>query len=144
MSTTLRTRKSQKVYRNYTDGLDKSECVFCEFTLKSKQVIKGLKHFWIVTNIYGYDMWDSSGVKEHLMIVPKRHIDSIAEFNTEEKREFIENLVAYEKKGYSIYARSANNSRKSVAHQHTHLIKVDNKIKRILFFIKKPHLMISK
>src|SRR3990167_7791088 len=144
MATTLRTRKSQNIYRKYIDTLDKSACEFCKFTPKSKQVLKNLKHFWIVDNVFGYDMWDSSGVVEHIMLVPKRHIESISQLNSNENQEFIDNLGLYEKKGYSIYARSHSNSRKSVAHQHTHFIKTDNKIKRFLLFVKKPHLLFMK
>src|SRR3989344_2752509 len=124
MATTLRTRKSQNIYRKYIDTLDKTVCEFCKFTPKSKQVLKNLKHFWIVENVFGYDMWDSSGV-----------IESISQLNPNENQEFIDSLGLYEKKGYSIYARSHSNSRKSVAHQHTHFIKTDNKIKRFLLFV---------
>ena len=77
-------------------------------------------------------------------IVPKRHLHSISELNESEQKEFVKILADYEYTGFSIYARSHSNSRKSVAHQHTHLIKTDNRVKKLVFFIKKPHFLLLK
>lgn len=96
----------------------------------------------MVDNLFGYDMWDSAGVAEHYMIVPKRHVESLGQLNAAEAKEYMDLLATFEKEGYSIYARAPQSITKSVPHQHTHLIKSDNKRKRALFFIRKPHFMI--
>jgi diadenosine tetraphosphate (Ap4A) HIT family hydrolase len=73
------------------------------------------------------------------MIVPRRHIDSIADFSREERDEYMDLLASYESRGYSIYSRAAQSGRKTVVHQHTHLIQVGKSIKAQLF-IDWPHI----
>lgn len=59
----------------------------------------------------------------------------------EEMAEYIKILTKYEKLCYSIYARSPGNTSKSIVHQHTHLIKIDDKSKKWIFYLKKPHVL---
>ncbi len=98
---------------------------------------------WVVCNIFPYDVWDTSTVKDHLMIVPKRHVDSVSHFKRTEQTEFMALLGKYEAKGYSVYARAPTNKMKSVTHQHTHLIKLGPKVRNLLY-IEKPRLLIAK
>ncbi len=136
-----RKRKNYHSYRRYTLKIPAGVCEFCAFTNKDQNFIEESNLFWVVKNIMPYDVWDTAGVKSHLMIVPKRHVDSIFHFNDKEKVEFISLLGQYEAKGYSVYARAPNNSLKSVVHQHIHLIAIDNKLKKFLFFIHKPRIL---
>jgi diadenosine tetraphosphate (Ap4A) HIT family hydrolase len=134
----VRSRKNEKQYSHYTrhkaDG-----CDFCAFTVESQQVIKEYPQFWVITNMFAYEIWDGLNVLEHLMVVPKRHVDSISHFNDAESKEYLSILGEYESAGYSIYARAAQNIAKSVQHQHTHLIKMGNKKARALLYVHKPH-----
>lgn len=139
-----RTRKNHRVYANYAKNPDRQKCDFCNFSTKDKQVIKSTNEFWIIDNIFPYDMWDSSGVKDHLMVVPKRHVDAIGDFTAKEQAGFAKLLGSYDKKGYSIYARAPGNVIKSVVHQHTHLIALDNKPKKALLYFKKPRIVLFK
>jgi ATP adenylyltransferase len=93
----------------------------------------------VVKNIYGYTVWELMDVQDHLMIMPKRHVESIFEFTKQEKTETIELIAEYEKKGYNTYARARDNIIKSVPHQHTHLIKTKNKHARFFIFSRKPY-----
>lgn len=95
--------------------------------------------FWIVCNLFPYHIWDGSRTGEHLMIVPKRHVDSIAHFTNDEQLAYMQLLARYESAGYSIYLRAAASGRKTVAHQHTHLIQVGQAIKTQVF-IERPHI----
>lgn len=139
-----RTRKNQLVYTRHTKSVGKLRCEFCEFNKKQAQVKQEFKHFWVVTNIFPYDLWDSSGVKGHLMVVPKRHVDSISHFTKKEQQEYTVILGKYEEKGYSVYARAPGSALKSVTHQHTHLIAIDNKPKRLIMYLRKPFFLIHK
>lgn len=139
----MRTRKQHFAQVKHAKKV-KGTCEFCTFNLKLPQVLKENTCFWIVRNIFPYDTWDTGSVSKHLMIVPKRHVDSIAHFNIDERREYVKLLAKYEKQGFSIYARAADNAMKSIAHQHTHLIKLDNKLKRFILWSKKPRLLITK
>ena len=141
---TNRTRKNHNEYRQYAVNVPIGTCEFCEFTEDHQSVLDSNKYFWVVKNIFPYDVWDTAGVSRHLMVIPRRHVDSIAHFSETERKAYVDLLANYEKDGFSIYARAPTSKIKSVIHQHTHLIEVDNKVKRILFYVKKPRIMWSK
>lgn len=110
----------------------------------SQEVIEETAHCLIITNPFGYDIWDGCGVVEHFMIIPKKHTASLNDLSDEEKVDYMDQIAQFEADGYSIYARSPGNKTKSVVHQHTHLIKIDNKPKRWLIFLKKPHILMTR
>ena len=120
-------------------------CGFCGFDSDKKdEVLKHYEYFWLVKNIFPYDIWDDQGVIDHLMLIPKRHIDSIGDMDNKELLEHSKIIGIYDQLGYSIYARSSSNIIKSVAHQHTHLIKLDGKEMSFMFYNKKPYLLVKK
>ena len=141
---TTRKRKNHLIYQAHTKKAKKKVCEFCKFTADQHQVIEIRRYFFLVKNIFPYDLWDGCGVINHLMVVPKRHVDTISHFSDEEQKEYLKLLGQYEKNGFSIYARSPGNAIKSVVHQHTHLIELDNKAKRLVIFSKKPRFLVSK
>jgi diadenosine tetraphosphate (Ap4A) HIT family hydrolase len=141
MASVLRGRRGERRYVKHRRQLAETVCEFCDFTAKHEQVVEAGTHFWVVATKFVYDMWDSFGVDDHLMLVPKRHIRSLAEFSPSEQREFFKLAAKYEAKNYSVYARSVHSKTKSITHQHTHLIKLDNRAKRLIFYLKKPHLL---
>lgn len=100
--------------------------------------------FWLVDNIFGYEVWDGCVVEQHLMVVPKRHVHTLKDLKKAEKSQLIEQLATYEADGYSIYARAPQNITKSVAHQHTHLVKLAPKRQKLLFYLRKPHVLFTK
>lgn len=120
-------------------------CGFCGFDDDKKdEVVNDYEYFWLVGNIFAYDIWDDQGVTDHLMIVPKRHIDSVGDMSDKELLEYSNILGVYDKLGYSIYARSCGNAIKSVVHQHTHLLKLDGKEISFMFYNKKPYICVKK
>ena len=133
-----RSRKNQKYYENYV-STRVNACDFCHFTADLDHVLAEFPHFWIVRNLFGYDLWDGMSVGEHLMVVPKRHVDSIGHFTPDEAKEYLDILSEYEAAGYSFYGRAAQNVAKSIPHQHTHLIKLSSKKARALLYVRKPH-----
>ena len=136
---TMRTRKSQKRY--IQGGLGSEECPFCGIKEKQpRDVYEETKHFYRVENIFGYDVWDGHIVKDHQMIVPKRHITTFTEMTVDEKDEYMQLILEGEKDGFCLYTRGVDGPTKSVAHAHSHLIKLDTRrmITRY-FFIRKPH-----
>lgn len=140
-----RHRKNHKIYEKYTQEIRGTNCQFCDFNAQDSQVLSELKSFWIVKNIFPYDIWDTSQVSDHLMVVPKRHVDSISHFDNSEKQEYVTALAEYEKQGYSIYARAPTNVIKSVVHQHTHLIKMDsNSIKKFILYFRRPRMLLTR
>lgn len=97
-------------------------------------VIEIRKYFAVVENMFKYDIWDGNEVEDHLLVVPKRFVESVSEFSEEEREEYWQILADYESKGYAFYARAPLSKRKSVRHQHTHLI-LPNFSKRVNFII---------
>lgn len=121
-----------------------AECTFCDFSNLPNEIIEESNLFWVVENLFKYDFWDSCGVEEHLMIVPKRHVIGISEFNKKEQDEYFKVVSKYENHGYSLYARAPSDITKSVLHQHSHFIKLDRKPKRFVVYAGKPHINIYK
>ena len=134
-----RSRAMQKNYAKKRSGHTKG-CIFCRVSKNNvAQIIEARKHCLILRNIHGYDMWDGFGVVDHLMVIPRRHVVGLSELTKAEKMACLEAMTEYEAQGYSLYARAPENSSKTVVHQHTHLIKIDNKRKRWLLHIRRPH-----
>ncbi len=134
MSTLHRSKSKEVEYRQYLKELARKgvPCVFCDE--RYYEQIEEFKQFRIINNKFPYTLWDSSVVVAHFMIVPKRHIDSIADFEKKEIVEYHSIASAYERKGYDLYSRGLNSSMKSVLHQHTHLINTDGvKIKGLIY-----------
>lgn len=140
-----RKRKSEKVYKAYTRHVrSRAVCEFCHFEVGGRQYVAHNDHFWVVRNIFPYDFWDSRGVLDHLMIVPKRHIESLSSLSTEEKAAYVDLLGEYDLKGYSSYARAPFNTMKSVDHHHTHLMTYTDRPVRFMVYASRPHIHLSR
>ena len=116
-----------KKYKKYAENR-KSEGEYYNFydrVMRDDSVIEKFEHFALVENLFPYQIWDGFEVEKHLLLIPKRFTETISDFSSAEKEEYFEILSKYEAKGFSIYARAAQNVRKTVKHQHTHLIILD-------------------
>ena len=112
----------QKAYDLYRAG-NTNECDFC--ILKEdqpQQIMREGTHFYIVFARFPYNIWDNMPVEQHLMAVPKRHVKSLREFDDAERKEFMDILTEYEFNGYSVYSRAPQDSSRTMAHVHTHMI----------------------
>lgn len=140
-----RSRKEHMSYDAHKkDVHSQVECIFCSVGPKEHQFIKETKSFKVIKNIFSYSSWDEQSVEDHIMIIPKKHVDSISNFDSNESLEFMGLLSSYESRGYSIWARAPGAKTKSVVHQHTHLIKPGTKSHNILFYLKKPYMRFVK
>lgn len=135
-----RKKDNEKRYIEYRKN-KQIGCDFCKFGVDGAKVLKEYDNFWIVENIFGYDLWDGMTVVEHLMIVPKKHTESISNLDARVLAEYGQVIADYDNKGYSYYARSVENKSKSVPHQHTHLLKFDGKRKKFHLFLKRPYIL---
>lgn len=133
-----RDNDAQRRYKNYVASKPaNAPCEFCQLKADDGQVLRDEGTFWVARNIFPYTTWDSFFVDEHLMLIPKRHLDSLGALNPDELHTFGAMVTEYEDKGYSVYGRAATNGAKSVAHQHTHLIKVSNRQIKTLIFLRR-------
>lgn len=139
-----RTRSAQRNYLRYIKQHKPEGCDFCAFEKGEPPVLKDAGAFWLVDNVFGYAVWDGCRVEKHLMLVPKRHVHTLADLTKTEKNRLAELLAEYETDGYSIYARAPQNITKSVAHQHTHLVKLAPRRTPFMIYLRKPHLLFFK
>lgn len=120
-------------------------CDFCEINYSSDQFVSETKFFKVIRNIFPYSYWDHQLVADHLMIVPKKHTDTLSGIAKEAAVEFVQLITDYEKNGYNVYARAPQSNIKSIVHQHTHLIKPDGKkVIKTVIYRAKPYVRIIK
>lgn len=137
-----RSRKEAMIYRRYRADKNGVSCEFCNIQKNSPQFISETEYFKIIRNIFAYSLWDGQTVSEHLMLVPKKHIDSLANLPRSAAAEYVQIISKYEGKGYNLYARAPVSIVKSVPHQHTHLIKTSGKLRRFIFLLMKPYIRV--
>jgi diadenosine tetraphosphate (Ap4A) HIT family hydrolase len=143
----FRSRRSELSYAHFRKVAKTQQegCVFCLFNDRgSEDIVEETEHFFVAKNRFRYDVWDNLTVLDHLLLVPRVHTESIATLSTDALVDFAKTLAGYEKAGYSYYARAAGQVTKSIPHQHTHLIKLDTKPKKIIFHLKKPYILFYK
>lgn len=110
-------------YKKARAELPEGVCVFCNHLDHHCDIIATYKAFFLVRNRFPYVHWSSQKVKTHLMIIPKRHVLSLSELTPTEVDEWAALCAEFEGKDHTILSRSPGDSSRSVAHQHTHLIK---------------------
>lgn len=110
-------------YYLYTRTNTSGKCVFCreEDLGKERKIIAQTESMLVIKNDYPYTRWANQRVRNHLLIVPKRHTLKISEFTDTERSELLELIAIYDEKGYSFYVRSFSDKFRSVAHVHGHL-----------------------
>src|SRR5882724_3879932 len=93
-------RKTVRRYR----ARKSQECPFCKSTTLAEAIFEN-EFIYIVPNLTKYDLWELHNVVDHLLIVPKRHVESLHELNPKERLAVIDAAADYEIKGYNVYAR---------------------------------------
>jgi diadenosine tetraphosphate (Ap4A) HIT family hydrolase len=137
----LHYRKTINVYRghNKSDTM-KDVCTFCNED-NLPRVTGENKTMFIMPNRVSYDMFEGRRVIDHLMVIPKRHAETVAEFSDQEKIDQMTIIGEYEARGYNTYARGVATISRSVKHQHTHLIKLVDKKSKAVVFLSKPYVL---
>lgn len=125
------TARSPEVQQQYDDARAKATlrygdtppCVFCSAT-KQQKALHTTETMLVLKNDYPYSRFDGLEVKNHLMIVPRRHHKSIGVFNDMERKEYLHLVAVYHARGYATMTRSSTDTHRSVpAHLHTHLFR---------------------
>lgn len=139
-------RKTRKTYarHNSADKKSKAECSFPFCNPNSRQPVREENEtMYIIDNRVSYDVFEGRRVADHLMVIPKRHVETMASFTDQEKLDHMTLLGRYESAGYNVYARGVGSVSRSVKHQHTHLIKLTDKQPRAVIYAKKPYVLID-
>lgn len=130
-------RTTMKHYkqRHKDDG-----CPFCLPETLAKATYSD-EYVYIVPNLTSYDLWEGHDVRDHLLIIPRRHVHSLDELSDSEKLAVMQQAAVYEKQGYNVYSRGVGAVTRSVKHQHTHLIKTSSVRPRLALFLRRPYLL---
>lgn len=142
----LHFRKHRKSYvRLRKADEQKGDCPFCRDIEMHERVVKTTATMFVIPNRTQYDMFEGMRVQDHLMVIPKRHVDAVDQFTNDEKIDMMDVIAEYERKGYNVYARGLGSSKRSVQHQHTHLIKLHSGSRpKFIFYNAWPYLLISR
>lgn len=133
----------RKTLKTYKKRMRVDSCPFCDENDRKKAVYED-DDLYVVPNLTKYDLWELHDVTEHLLLVPKRHLKSLSEANKRERSAIIDKIAEYESQGFNIYARGVGFVRRSVEHQHTHLIKATDKSPRFTMMVAKPYFLFKK
>src|SRR3982751_1710470 len=99
-------RKTLKEYaQRNADDKQHAGCSYCNDHIhKTYKLVKEGKTMVLVHNRVKYDMFEGQRVTENLMVIPIRHVESLADFTDEEKLEYMAILGEYEAQNYDVYA----------------------------------------
>lgn len=137
--------KTRRTYVKLNKGdRQHRNCAFCDDPDLKNRIIQETETMMVIPNRVSYDLFEGRKVEDHLMVLPKRHNELIVDFTEQEQLELMRLIGEYEQKGYSTYARGWGSITRSVKHQHTHLIKLENKIPTFSLFLRKPYVLIHK
>lgn len=87
-----------------------------------------------------YDVFEGRTVLDHVIAIPRRHLESLSDFTPEEMLGMMGIIATYEQQGYNAYMRGVGGVR-SVRHQHTHLIKIRNEKTKFLLYLRNPYIV---
>jgi diadenosine tetraphosphate (Ap4A) HIT family hydrolase len=139
-------RSTRRTYEKL-NSQDKKQTVHCSFPscdgASSQSITEENETMYVIDNRITYDIFEGRRVLDHKMVIPKRHVESLADFTQQEKIDHMEVIGNYEKQGYNIYARGAGSVTRSVKHQHTHLIKTSHKLPKGTLYIRKPYFLMQ-
>ncbi len=130
----------RKTIHDYRSRQKTTSCPFCSADTRAAAIFED-DNVYVVPNLTKYDLWELHDVTDHLLVIPKRHVKSMAELGQAERLSVMEVCAQYELNSYNIYARGNGFVKRSVDHQHTHLIKVDNKRPRLAMFSRTPYFL---
>lgn len=134
-------RKTKQTYAKLNVGDTKQPvCTFCSEDIRPRIVAEN-GTMVMIPNRVSYDIFEGRRVSDHLMILPKRHLETLADFTSEEMVDHMKMIAQYEKHGYNVYARGVGSVSRSVKHQHTHLIKLSDKLPKGILYLKKPYFL---
>lgn len=132
--------RSPKLQRAYRRVHVPQGCAFCDDQDLTNRIVFETPDAYVIPNLFPYSMWDMRRVIEHLMIIPKQHVKSLSELSAEARTSIMDLAADYEAKGYNVYARATDSTARTVAHQHTHLIRTEGTPHKVSFYWRKPYI----
>lgn len=140
----LHYRKTKLTYNKHrkNDAI-KPSCPFCSVAERGERIVAENDTMFAIPNRTSYDMFEGRRVTDHIMVIPKAHRKGFGDFTEQERNDAMLLIGQYETEGYNVYARGVDSPSRSVEHQHTHLIKLQDKASKVIVFTKKPYVLID-
>ena len=137
-----RATRKKYIHHSKTDKQEAVICAFCDRT--TRDIVEENDTAYVIVNRVPYDLFDGARVLDHLMVIPKEHRISIKEFSDQELTDMFRLAGKYEAEGYGVYARGKGAITRSIAHQHTHLIKLADTTSKFVLYTQKPYILFEK
>jgi len=99
---------------------EKGICPFCSKGIKDQEIIKEGDCFYVIYNKFPYKLYRGKEIKQHLLLIPKDHVEDTKELSIEKHVSLIEEWKKM-KPDETIY-RKKGDEEKSIPHAHIHLI----------------------
>jgi diadenosine tetraphosphate (Ap4A) HIT family hydrolase len=137
-------RSTRKRYdtHNKDDAMKENYCPFCDND--NHEIIEETNTMFVMKNRVKYDLFDGVRVLDHLLVIPKQHRVALNEFTDQEIIDAFRIAGKYEEQGYGFYGRGVGSVTRSVAHQHTHLLKLADTTSKLVVFTSKPYLLFER
>lgn len=133
----------RKTFQTYTERSKQKGCPFCDKNRMAEPVYED-DLIIVLHNLTKYDVWEMHDVKEHLLVIPKRHVLSFKDMTDTEVLAIMRHIGPYEDEGYNVYTRGVGFVQRSVEHHHTHLIKTNESNPHFSLYMRKPYFLIKK
>lgn len=127
----------KKAELKYKKEHSNNKCPFCD--PDSIEIIDQTENFYILKNLFPYNIWDRRKVKVHLMVVSKKHHESLHEIDRNLIGEYTTVIANYAVQGFDVFTRGKGSITKTVTHFHTHLIKTHGREFNMIHFQADPY-----
>lgn len=131
----------QKAYLDYLARTKGQGCPFCGPADETRKVRYESTHMLVIQNIFPFDIWEGYRVAEHLLVIPRRHADTLQKLNDAERKDIIDIYATYEAAGYNLYSRAPQSGSRAYPHLHTHLIKLSGEPAGNIRYTRDPHVL---
>lgn len=118
----MRTPTSRKALdEKVKEYKERGICPFCKEGLKDQKIIRELNDIVVIENMFPYERKYDLKVEKHLLIIPKRHVQSIAELTKDEYRAMLDMESEYTPE-ITIQTGKKDTTRSVPQHLHRHII----------------------
>jgi diadenosine tetraphosphate (Ap4A) HIT family hydrolase len=130
----------QQKYLDYLAQTKDAGCPFCDQS--KSETVEETAHCRVIKNAFPFDIWEGFKVTEHLLLIPKDHIDHLEKLPAESRKDFMDQLCKYEAAGYNLYSRAPQSGARVYPHVHTHLLKTEGELAQSLDYTRHPHTLV--
>ena len=112
---------SQEEQRKAT-SLENNLCALCDKD-STRISVEEMNSIRVIKNDFPYDTFIGLKVKEHLLVISRRHVRDLGQLTDDEQADYWRACAIYSDRGYTLLTQATSGSRRSIPdHVHTHLV----------------------